>query len=109
KNWREPANGNIRGIEKAIEQRKPLSDGGTPLGFEVTSYEYNDFGHSWICNHIHKDMHEMFGIHLGQFGLLQNHEDAEKVYQWIEEDHQQGARAEPEPYDYWLLVSYSLK
>jgi hypothetical protein len=97
------------GIEKQIEQRLPLAEGGIALGYEVVSFAYNDFGHSWYCNHTAEDLGELFGIRPGQYGLIDTREAAQQVYDWIAEDNQQGHRGEPEPYDYWLLVSYPLR
>ena len=110
KNWREePTEGQmICGIEKRIEQRLPLAKGGAPLGFEVISFEYGSFGHSWLCNYLHYEIYKLFGIRTGQYGLLQKEADARQIYEWIEEDDMQGRRAEPVPYDYWLLVDYPL-
>lgn len=99
----------IEGVEDQIEQHMLLAEGGIPLGFEVVSYAYYNFSHSWICSGIYEDMYALYGIRPGQYGLIQTREDAEKVYEWIAEDDQKGHRAEPEPYDYWLLVSYPLK
>lgn len=99
----------IEGIEDQIEQHLPLAEGGTPLGFEVVSYAYNNFGHSWLCSGLQKHMHELFGIKPGQFGLIQTREEAQKTYDWIMEDRGDGNhRGEPEPYAYRLLVSYPL-
>jgi hypothetical protein len=100
--------GQSYGVERQLEQRQRLTDGGIPLGFEVVSFDYNDFGHSWICSGLYEDMQQLFGIRPGQLGLIQTREEAQRVNDWIAEDEQQGHRAEPEPYDYWLLVSYPL-
>lgn len=95
-------------IKKQIEQQAALAKGGISLGFEVVCFGYNDFWDSWLCSGLDRDMEELFGIRPGQFGLIQTREEAQQVYEWIAEDDQQGHRAEPEPYDYWLLVSYPL-
>ena len=110
-NWREPAEGReIYPIEKRIEQRIPLAEGGQALGFEVVSFEYGDFGHSWLCCNLHGEMNNQFGIHPGQYGLIQREQDACRVYEWIEEDDVEGHhRCDPVPYDYWLLVDYPLE
>jgi hypothetical protein len=109
KNWREPATGELSGVEKQIEAHLPLERGGSILGFEVISFDYSDFGHSWLCNGIHVDMFQLYGIRPNPYGLIDSPEDARRVYDWIDEDKMQGRRAEPEPYDFWLLVSYPLK
>src|SRR5579859_724327 len=111
-NWREPAPdpevyGEVYGIEKRIEQRLPLVEAGQPLGFEVVSFELGDFGHSWLCRYFHFEMHHLFGIQPGQYGLLRSEQDARRVYEWIEED-ESGQRSEHMPHDYWLLVEYPL-
>jgi hypothetical protein len=109
--WRDAAEGDgkLYGVAKHIEKRLPLEHGGSALGFEVVSFDYGDFGHSWLCNYIHEDMAQLYGIRPNQYSLIDTEDDARKVYQWIDEDKMQGRRAEPEPYDYWLLVSYPLE
>lgn len=106
--WHSPADEERYGITERIRQQLPLEPGGTPLGFEVASFSNGDLSHSWICSGLVGEMARRFGIHPGAFGLLPTREDAQRVYDWIAEDAQQGRRAEPEPYDYWLLVAYPL-
>jgi len=106
--WGEPSSNDIVGIQKQIDQHLPLAEGGTALGFDVVSFSYNDFAHSWFCNGLHVEMDNLYGIHPGQFGLIETREAAQQVYDWIAEDDQRGHRAEPEPYHYWMLVSYPL-
>jgi len=96
------------GKTTSLERRILLESGGEPLGFEVVSFAHNDFGCSWLCNYLHKDMHELFSIRPNGYGLIEREDDARKVSEWIAEDEMKGTRAEPEPYDYWLLVSYPL-
>ena len=67
-----------------------------------------DFGHSWLCSGLERDMHERFGIRANNKGLLDSYADAKQVYDWIADDAMQGARAEPEPYALWLLLAYPL-
>lgn len=95
-------------IYRAVYQRQPLAPGGTPLGFEVVTYSYNEFGDSWLCSGLEKEMYQLFSIRTNHDGLMDSYADARKVYDWIAEDEQQGHRAEPEPYYPWLLVSYPL-
>jgi hypothetical protein len=112
KDWSDPLPDNPNdyyGIEKQIDRHLPLEPGGEPLGFEVVSFSYSNFGHSWLCNYLHQDMHELFAIRPGPYGLIQSEAEARQVYDWIAEDNMQGRRAEPEPYDYWLLISYPLQ
>jgi hypothetical protein len=110
-NWRDqiPDDGEEVGVEKRVSQKIPMLDDGTVLGFDVLSYAYHDFGHSWLCNYIHRDMHELYGIKPNQYGFIDTFEDAKKVYDWIAEDDMKGTRAEPIPYDFWLLVSHPLE
>lgn len=107
-NWREPSKGESYGIEKRIEAQLPIVQGGDPLGFDVLSFSYGDLAHSWLCSYLHVEMNQQFGIRPNQYGLLDNEQDAQKIYDWIAEDDMKGHRAEPEPYDYWLLLSYPL-
>lgn len=97
------------GIAKRVKQGIAVEPGGTPIGYDILSYGgYRDFGHSWLCSGLEKDMHELFGIRANELGLLATYDDARKVYEWIAEDECKGIRAEPEPYDMWLLLSYPL-
>ena len=105
-NWREPSGIEPYGIEKRIEQHLRLAEDGRPLGFEVVSYSYGNFGCSWLCNNLHFEMNNLFGIRPKDYGLLDSEQDAKRVYEWIAED---AHRAEPEPYDYWLLLEYPLE
>ncbi|MBI1257692.1 MAG: hypothetical protein GC204_09500 [Chloroflexi bacterium] len=105
-NWRNPSEGRVEGIEKQIEQHLPLIKCGTALGFEVVSLSYNDYGCSWYCNHTAEDLGTLFDIRPGQYGLIETREAAQHINDWIAEA--PGSRGEPEPYDYWLLVSYPL-
>lgn len=99
-----------QGVNDQIELHLPLEAGGTPLGFEVICFwNFSDFADSWFCSNIPTHMDDLFGIKPGQLGLLQSREEAEKVSNWIMEGFEdENYRAEPEPYAYWLLVSYPL-
>jgi hypothetical protein len=107
KSWQEPREKELYGVEKRIKQRLPLENGGQPLGFEVVSFSYGDLSHSWLCNDLEAGMYQQFSIRPNKFGLIEKIEEAQKVYNWIDED-ETDMRAEPEPYDYWLLISYPL-
>lgn len=97
------------GITARIENKPPLADGGTALGFEVICFGHNDFLDSWHCSPpLVKEIHGLFDINPGQFGLLQTRKDAHTVRGWIEQD-TEGRRPEPYPYSYWLLVSHPLQ
>lgn len=96
----------LSNVSLAFSQNILLRPGGQIIGFEVASYAYNSFGHSWLCSNLQSDMHEQFGINAGDYGLLKSYDDAMKVYEWIAEDDMQGRRAEPEPYFPWLIVQY---
>lgn len=110
-NWREEIDQNerVEGVEKRIERHLPIESHGVILGFEVVSYQYHDLGHSWLCNYLHQDMFDLYGVRPNQYGLIDSHDEANKVYNWIAEDDMKGTRAEPEPYDFWLLISYPLE
>lgn len=85
-----------------------MKAGGNALGFEVASFAYNDFSHSWLCSPIPQEIVKLYGIRPGQLGLIQSEEDARKVYQWVVEDEPEQQRGEPEPYHYYLLVQHPL-
>jgi|GEM_PF-2407576 len=110
-NWREqiPDDGHDVGVENRILQSVSMIQGGITLGFEVVSYCYHDFSHTWLCGYLHRDMYELYGIKPNQYGLLDTFEDAKKIYDWIAEDEMKGTRAEPIPYDFWLVVSHALE
>lgn len=91
-----------------ISKHLPVSPDGIILGFDVTGFEYHDLSCSWFCTYIHRDMYELYQIKSNSYGLLDDYEDAKKVYEWIAEDEMKGTRAEPIPYDFWLLVSHPL-
>jgi len=101
-----PASFRTYGVEGQIGQRLLLADGGTPLGFEVICFAYNDFADSWYCNFTAEDLVTMLGIRPGKHGLIERREEAQRVNDWIAEDPTH--RGEPLPYAYWLLVSYPL-
>jgi hypothetical protein len=96
------------GIYRALYQRQPMAAGGTPLGFEIVNYAYNELGDSWLCSGLEKDMRQLFDIRVNEYGLMGSYADARKVYDWIAGDEQQRHRAELEPYYPVLLVSYPL-
>ncbi len=108
--WREPVQDSdkVYGIEKRVKQRLPIADGGRPLGFDVVSFSYSNFAHSWLCSSMHVEMYNLYNIRPGMFGLLETEADAKRINDWIVEDDMRGHRAEPEPYDYWLLIEYPL-
>jgi hypothetical protein len=110
-NWREqiPDDGHDVGIEQRISRCIPMLKDGLTLGFEVVSYCYHDFGHTWLCSYLHREMHELYGIKPNQYGFIDTFDDAKKVYDWIAEDDMRGRRGEPEPYDFWLVVSHPLE
>jgi hypothetical protein len=110
KSWLHAGGQKDSGVEKRIQQELPIEPGGETLGFDVVMYNYNDFGDSWLCSNLQYDMHDLFGIRPNQYGLMDNAEDARKIYDWIAEGEKLGIhRAEPEPYYFWLLVSYPLE
>jgi hypothetical protein len=110
KSWLHKEGQRDEGVEKRIPQQLPIESGGEILGFDVVMYNYNDFGDSWLCSNLQYDMHDLFGIHPNGYGLLRRAEGARKIYDWIEEGETLGIhRAEPEPYYFWLLVSYPLE
>ena len=94
------------GTYQMVSRGVPLQPGGDVLGFEVIGFQYG-LAESWLCHGLERDMHEQFGIHPNQHGLLDTYDDAYKVYEWIAEDKQQGTRAEPIPYYPWLVVRYN--
>lgn len=97
------------GVVKHIQQKLSIEPTNTILGFDVISYSYTDLAHSWLCSGLEKDMNNLFNIRTNEIGLLNSFDDAKKIYDWIAEDELKGTRAEPEPYDFWLLTSYPIE
>jgi hypothetical protein len=89
-------------VNYALSEGKPLPPDGNALGFEVVSYVYSEFNHSWLCSNLERDIYELFNIHTNEYGLINNYEEAKKGYEWFIEAKQ----GEPEPYHPWLLVQY---
>lgn len=104
---RYPDSDNDEGVERRLKQRISLETGGTALGFEVASYAYHDFNHSWLCSGLEVDMKDLFDIQTNEYGLIDSYLEAKQVSDWIAEE--PGRRGEPEPYDFWLLVDYPLQ
>ncbi len=102
---------NEEGVDSQIKQGVSLEEAGKSLGFEVASYGYRDFSHSWLCSGLDTDMYDKFGIKPGHLGLIQSETDAKRILDWMLDDVPDGEtqRGEPEPYYYWLLMSYSLE
>jgi hypothetical protein len=101
----------IQGGTASFWTREPvaLDPAGDILGYEVVSYNYGDFGHSWLCSNLQHEMQRRFGIVPNEHGFIANADDAMTVHNWIAEDDMRGTRAEPEPYFPWLLASYPLR
>jgi hypothetical protein len=99
----------VYGVHYGLAQRQVVPSNGQALGYEVISLFDSNFSCSWLCSNLQQDMYALFGIRPNQYGLINNYEDAKKVYEWIAEDKQQGFRAEPLPYHPWLLVQYPIE
>jgi hypothetical protein len=97
------------GIAKRVKQAIPVAESGEQLGYDVVSYSYTDFAHSWLCSGLERDMNQLFNIRADSNGLIDTYADAKKVNDWIAEDEGKGIRAEPESYDLWLLTSYPIE
>jgi hypothetical protein len=108
-NWSEEAAGRVDGVEKRIEQHLPMESGGIALGYEVVAYTHTDFDCSWLCSYLHSEAYDLFGIHPNRYGLINDYEQAKRVWKWTDERTRQGKKTRHEPYDFWLLVSYPLK
>jgi hypothetical protein len=104
--WSETVPDKAYGLERQVARRQPLASGGERIGYEVVS-SYYGLSHSWLCSGLEREMHNLYGIHPNQYGLIPTYDEAKKVYDWIAED-EQGLRAEPEPYEVFMLVSYPL-
>ncbi len=100
-------NDDAYGIEKRIEQHLSVEPDGALIGFEVVSFGYGNYEHSWLCHHLHEDAHQLFGIRPNDYGLLPTFEAAMTLLKWIQADGD-GGRAHHPPYDVWALRTYPL-
>lgn len=97
------------GLETQIAKRMPLEKVGTPIGFEIVSYGYAPFGHSWLCSGLNRDLRDEFNTEANAYALIPDEVAARRLFEWVAEDDMRGRRGEPEPYHYWLLVDYPLQ
>ncbi len=95
------------GVEKFIDEKLRLESGGTALGFEVIGFGYG-LECTWLCSGLEREMFCKFDIRPNEYGLIDTYAQAQKVHDWILEDEQKGIRAEPIPYNFWLIVKYPL-
>lgn len=89
------------GLVELVNGKRPLAEGGSPLGFEPLGFEATKF-HSWLCHYAPDEVYKQFGIRPNQLGLIDNLEDARRVNDWLIE-----TGAEPAIWEPWLLVEYS--
>ena len=54
------------------------------LGFEIIGAEYGLAFHSWHCHGLASDANAALGVHLNQYGLLDDHTDAAQVLEWMQ-------------------------
>jgi hypothetical protein len=100
-NWREPNPEGTEGVEVRISGLFPMEEGGNILGFEIASYVYHNFDHTWFSHLHHRGVFQEHNIRPGAYGLLQTREQAEIACTYTNEH-------DKYVYDYWLLVSYPL-
>lgn len=91
----------LEGVEKRILEKLPIETGGQTLGFDISSYAYGDFDHTWFSHLHYRGVFEEHGIRPGQYGLLQTQKEAviARDYANLHDGY---------TYDYWLLVSYPI-
>ncbi len=100
--WTEiPLTENTEGVEKRLLQKLPMEDGGVVLGFDISSYAYHNFDHTWFSHGHHLGVYETLGIRPNQDGLVAIREDAIRARNYTNEHDEHF-------YDEWLLISYPL-
>ncbi|MDT0344942.1 hypothetical protein [Streptomyces litchfieldiae] len=72
------------------------------LGFEVVGvgWAMSEF-HSWLCHSYEREVEEQLGIRPNAVGLLDTHENATRIRDWMEEQPPENA---PEPV-FWTVVA----
>jgi hypothetical protein len=89
------------GLVELIDEKRPVAEGGKPLGFEPLGFEATKF-HSWLCHYAPNEIHKKFGIRPNRLGLIDQLEDACQV-----NDYLLRTGAEPAIWEPWLLVGYA--
>jgi hypothetical protein len=69
------------GIFQCLDQKKPLSDNGKLLGYEVLGYDTNHF-HSYLCNGLQIEYPNL-GIELNSYGFITSIEQATEAAEYI--------------------------
>jgi hypothetical protein len=91
------------GLAELVDEKRPLAEGGDPLGFEPLGFEATKF-HSWLCHSAPDEAYKQFGIRPNHFGLINTLDDARQVNEWLVQ-----TGAEPAIWEPWLLVEYAAK
>jgi hypothetical protein len=91
------------GLVELVEEKRPLAEGGVPLGYEPLGFEGTSF-HSWLCHYAPNEVQKRFGIRPNRLGLIDKFEDACQVNEYLLE-----TGAEPAIWEPWLLIEYAAK
>jgi len=92
------------GVCKMLRSGKPLSPGGTSLGWEPLGYECGSAFHSWLCNGLEKKAWKNLGIRPAPNGFLAKEDEARAVARLAEE-----WNAEPVPWLPFQIVEYKIE
>ena len=87
-------------LAELVDEKRPLAEGGVPLGYEPLGFEGTSF-HSWLCHYAPNEAYSRFGIRPNQFGLIDKLEDARQVTDYLLQ-----TGAEPAIWEPWLLLDY---
>jgi hypothetical protein len=92
---------NAEGVETRILQKLSIEEGGTPLGFDISSYAHGDFDHTWFSHGLYVGIYQTLGIRPNQDGLINTRDDALHARNYANQH-------DKHFYDEWLLISYPL-
>ena len=98
----------VKGLYRVISQRRAVPKEGVALGFDIVGISHGGFECSWFCSYAEQRVFVDTGIKPGEYGLIQNYEDALKVDEWVNDDVNQEF-VDPIPFFPWLLVEYPLE
>ncbi len=91
------------GLVELIEQERPLTEGGSCLGYEPLGFCGTSF-HSWLCHYAPDEAFRLFGTRTNKLGLIDEFKDALRV-----NEHLLQTGCEPAIWEPWLIVDYAAR
>jgi hypothetical protein len=92
------------GVNRALNERQFLAQGGSVLGYDIASYGVVRFVCSWLCVCAEYYMDEELGVRPNSFGLIPTFETAIKVSEHVKRNNTEPTAEYP-----WLIVQYHLE